>query len=754
MLKLVVSISLCIAFLAVRASSAAAQALPYPTNPNLAYLGYYFSDGRYGNFTADVFPYTNLFIAITDGAVSTDIADWQTPLGTQMQNAAVQGKHILLIMKDARNNAGAQQYSWDGVLEVAAPYWGAVRLVLIFDDDQSEMDPSDLAAEIAALRGRFSAHGLADRPVMANFALNANGLLNPAAVAALGATGLDVIGVTAFLHHQNFPTPQDAASFLRTSVDAALAEVQAAGKQAFLNMQAFDRSGLFTNIPLLKALQEPIYLAARDNTTVIGIGMFSYARFGGTLDHPELAIHHRRIAAVMGVVPTVANGSFTSLDSAGFPVGWLRFALPAGQPDNWWSTSAGSVAFHRPPNSEQNVIFQQTGVPLSGAFEIGFFMGNTDTIRKRITVIVHEADFSDQAACTFWLPESTSVALFAIRGHTTQSWTNATISFYASTVSNTGNYVLDNVSLLSLPNGSVNVTECEDPFAPAGNGQASGELLTNGSFANGVSSWFTFGNLMWQLTSGVFEFFKLSGTPGGVVFQQTGTNSASGQWIRARFKLGNSSGIRQRVTVLIRANSFDDLHMCSLWIPAGQPLAEYVMDTYVGSPFGWSGTAIDFYPSTVGMSPTAEWLRLDDASLSWRSVGSLGTICYEPGASVPSAAASVSDSFNENTVRKGWARVTESPVTFRESRAPIERGAQLPKRMWHGSVLATERDAGRWFAFIWDGGNSFLVDPRTNISNIIQRQSGAVRPATAAARRGEVMSGRTTSCSNPLRPSG
>jgi hypothetical protein len=84
-------------------------------------------------------------------------------------------------------------------------------------------------------------------------------------------------------------------------LEDALAIVDGLEKQAFINMQAFDRSGVFDDIEMLAGLQEVYYLAAADDPNVIGLGIFSYARAGGTLDHPELVYPHQRIAWAAGL---------------------------------------------------------------------------------------------------------------------------------------------------------------------------------------------------------------------------------------------------------------------------------------------------------------------------------------------------------------------------------------------------------------------------------------------------------------------
>jgi hypothetical protein len=274
--------------------------LPSPSHGNLDYIGYYFSISKYGDYSTAVFPYTNLFIALPKNAAYSDDPDWQTPLYDQVATATSQGKRVLLLMSDSRHNTQYQEYSWDDILDVVDEFWSSIDLICIHDDDiTSTISEQDLQDDIAALRTTFSNHSLADRPIMANFAFGDQGFANPGAT---DAEGLDIVGITAYLDDDDdFEDTEEAVGVLEDRLDDALASVDGLGKQAFLNMQAFDRSGVFDDIEMLVALQEIYYLAAGVDDNVIGLGIFSYARQGGTLDHSELVYPHQRIAWAAGL---------------------------------------------------------------------------------------------------------------------------------------------------------------------------------------------------------------------------------------------------------------------------------------------------------------------------------------------------------------------------------------------------------------------------------------------------------------------
>ena len=327
----------------------------------------------------------------------------------------------------------------------------------------------------------------------------------------------------------------------------------------------------------------------------------------------------------------VHNGTFSS-----GMTGWLQFATP----DLSYIVSnvtGGVLQFYRVPpppgTANQAVVFQETGTALNAGAPVTakFDLGNSSSARLRITVLVLESNFSDLSVCTFWLPPNMPLQPYVMRTHTTRSWINASIYFYAATAGDHGGfYQVDNVSLQYTPAESPASTECVDPLAPSAPGGPDGpSLLVNGNFDTGsLSPWQVFGQIVSQLTGGVFEFYRPAGTPSGVVFQNTGQPVSASEILTATFQLGNSSSVRKRVTVLLHASDFSDLSACTFWLAPGQPLSNYAYRTYATQ--AWSSAMLSVYPATVG---TEQWIRLDNATLQRTpSADIVGTECLEPGA--------------------------------------------------------------------------------------------------------------------------
>ena len=315
-------------------------------------------------------------------------------------------------------------------------------------------------------------------------------------------------------------------------------------------------------------------------------------------------------------------------------------------------------------------------------------------MRKRISVLVLDSDFSDLSVCTFWLAPNAPLRPYQMLTHTTKAWTNAAIYFYAASAgTNGGFYQLDDVSLEHAPGEVSNATELHRPddAGRAGRPGRPGRWLVNGNFNTGtLTPWGAFGQISYQIAGGVFEFIKLAGTPAGVVLQPTLQAMAANDILTATFELGNSSSVRKRVTVIVHDNNFSDLSACTFWLAPNQPLSLYTYRTFATQ--AWTNATFSVYPATTGAD---QWIRLDNASFR-RTPGTsiVGTECIEPlGAFAPPVSSTVASASGDGWHGERFARAADGSsrawiATASESgRLVLQRAAPLDLTAATGATL-------------------------------------------------------------------
>ncbi len=149
------------------ASSLAAEGLPAPTNPNLQHLGYYHADGREletnVDRTAEVFPYTNLYVA-TPNIYNTNSNDWQTPFRASIENAVAHRKQIYLGMS---KEGPPRNITWDAILDIVTPHWASVAYVEVAHE--ANLSRAEMEAVISDLQTRLATRGLSNKLVGAMF---------------------------------------------------------------------------------------------------------------------------------------------------------------------------------------------------------------------------------------------------------------------------------------------------------------------------------------------------------------------------------------------------------------------------------------------------------------------------------------------------------------------------------------------------------------------------------------------------------
>jgi hypothetical protein len=153
------------------------------------------------------------------------------------------------------------------------------------------------------------------------------------------------------------------------------------------------------------------------------------------------------------------------------------------------SAVAGGVFFFiRNPGLPAGVIFQTTNAPAAANefLTARLDLGNSSPVRKRVSVVVHARDFSDLAACTFWLQPGQPRSPYVMRMRATRPWgssslTGATLSVYGGTVGAEVWMELDNVSLTRSPGTAIQGTECIEPIETLAASSTASTRPTTGS---------------------------------------------------------------------------------------------------------------------------------------------------------------------------------------------------------------------------------------------------------------------------------
>lgn len=323
----------------------------------------------------------------------------------------------------------------------------------------------------------------------------------------------------------------------------------------------------------------------------------------------------------------VINGTFSNGLNNWIPYGDIVYQLSAAPESAFQFYRTGASA----------VVFQNTGTALAANTSLWaqVYVGNSSSVRKRVSILLHDADFTDSQYCGFWIPPFTPLRPYTIRTFTGEAWANASISIYAATGDTNPWLRVDNVRMEAWPFANFQETICIDPVSPQTTiGGTGSNLLQNPNFDAGGTpppNWLNFGTIFQQWAGGIAEFRRTPGQPPGVFYQNTGNNPGANVPLEVTFQLGNSSPtIRQRAVILVHRPDFTDSLACAFWLPPNSPMQTYTMRTFTTR--NWEGASISFYPSyTVNNG----FIRLDQVLYRVRYDLSVnGTECYPPGSLV------------------------------------------------------------------------------------------------------------------------
>ncbi len=118
----------------------------------------------------------------------------------------------------------------------------------------------------------------------------------------------------------------------------------------------------------------------------------------------------------------IKNGDFAQGENF-----WQFFGSPT-QGHIVHQVTNGVMEYYRvppPPDTlGQAIVFQHTGVamPVMAPIHAQFDLANSSTARKRISVLMLDASFSDLEVCTFFLEPGAPMRTYQMRMHTTQAW--------------------------------------------------------------------------------------------------------------------------------------------------------------------------------------------------------------------------------------------------------------------------------------------------------------------------------------------
>lgn len=170
-------------------------------------------------------------------------------------------------------------------------------------------------------------------------------------------------------------------------------------------------------------------------------------------------------------------------------------------------------------------------------------------------------------------------------------------------------------------------------------------MITNGTFTGALAPWTTAAapnpaDLVWRIQDGVLEFYRTTTSTFGAISQTTGTALPALTPLEARLSIGNSSGVRRRLTVTLEdASDGTRLQNCVFWLPANAPLRTFIVRTY--APQAWGNLRLTL---SEGTATGSGWLRVDNVEVRQLPGGGVAsTTCADPN--IP-AAANVTDSVN------------------------------------------------------------------------------------------------------------
>jgi len=262
-----------------------------------------------------------------------------------------------------------------------------------------------------------------------------------------------------------------AKSTLAASVD--LGNSSAARKRVTIQLYDYDQSDLFTctfwlapGAPM-RTFRMLAHTSRAWSNATLAILAGSTGAQGGWYQIDNVRVETTtgqpvdRTDCVDPATPGPQSGSTGAamLQNGGFSAGltpWTVFGQITQRLTN------GVFEFYRPAGTPAGVVLQSTGmtVPANTRLTLTLSLGNSSSVRKRVTVTVHDADFSDFSDCSFWLEPGQALKQHTVKLYTSKAWGNATVAVYPGTIDEAGWIRLDDLGLRTTPGVTLVGTEC------------------------------------------------------------------------------------------------------------------------------------------------------------------------------------------------------------------------------------------------------------------------------------------------------
>lgn len=290
---------------------AAGQSNPLPPPNHSVDFGYYFADtSQYGDFYDEVKCYTNLHMP---GYGVEDPVERQA-FRDSLQRAVNDGKKIYISLgmtPDGPFDPDAERARLTPLLDVLSEsnYWPSVAYLELTDEPNWGPTPNfgspqgdDLEHEGARriddranfVRDLLNVYGLPWRPIGLVLDVNSTFIIPwPTNANRYTYSSLNWVGGQTYLYSTDFTSSCEAIDSLTSRV--ARFKQRMAPKSLIMAMEAYTQGGAVTNLQALMDIQRTYYSLAANDSRVLALTMFSYARTSGTREHPELVPLHRQM---------------------------------------------------------------------------------------------------------------------------------------------------------------------------------------------------------------------------------------------------------------------------------------------------------------------------------------------------------------------------------------------------------------------------------------------------------------------------